>query len=101
MIIDLAHAVRAGSAPDELVTHDVPGEVRRLIQKRLDLTEGWLTRDASFINLGAHPLAMVALLLDFEEAFGIDIPDDEATKIQTFGEAISAIEKLVRAQRSA
>jgi acyl carrier protein len=89
------------ASEDGLVTKDVPGEVRRLIHKWIDVTEDRLTLDASLIDLGADSLAMVDLLLDFEEEFWIDIPDDEAPKIRTVGEAIDAVEKLVRARASA
>ena len=82
------------------MTDDVPAEVRRVIQKWIDVAEDRLTLDASLMDLGADSLAMVDLLLDFEEEFGIDIPDDEAAKILTVGEAIDAVEKLLRAQSS-
>ena len=82
------------------MTNNVPGEVRRVIQKWIDVAEDRLTLDASLIDLGADSLAMVDLLLDFEEAFGIEIPDDDAAKIRTVGEAIDAVEKLLRARGS-
>jgi|HubBroStandDraft_1064217.scaffolds.fasta_scaffold222579_2 acyl carrier protein len=86
---------------DGLVTNDVPDEVRHLILKWIDVAEGRLTLDASLIDLGADSLAMVDLLLDVEATFEIEIPDDEAAKILTVGDAIGAVEKLVRAQRPA
>jgi acyl carrier protein len=82
------------------VTNDIAAEVRRVIQKWIDVAEDRLTLDASLIDLGADSLAMVDLTLDFEETFKIEITDDEAAKILTVGEAIAAVEKLVRTQRS-
>jgi acyl carrier protein len=81
------------------MTNDVAAEVRRVIQKRLDVAQDRVTLDASLIDLGADSLTMVDLLLDFEEEFNVEIPDDEALKILT--EAIGAIEKLVLARASA
>jgi acyl carrier protein len=77
---------------------DIPGEVRRGVSKRLDVAEDRVKPDASFIDdLGADSLALVDLTLAFEEMFDIDIPDEEADKIRTVRDAITAVEKCVRA----
>jgi acyl carrier protein len=66
-----------------LSTNDVPGEGRRLNQKWIDVAEGRLTLDASLIDLGADSLVL-------RKEFGVDIPDDEAAKTPTVGQAIGA-----------
>ncbi len=89
------------ASEDAAVTKDIPGEVRRLVQRRIDVAEDRLTLEASFTDLGADSFAMFEMTLDFEVAFGIEIPDDEATKMRTVGDAIRAVEKLVREQHLA
>jgi acyl carrier protein len=81
------------------VTNDVPGEVRRLILKWVDVAEDRLRLNTALIDLGADSLAMMDLLLDVEATFEIEIPDDEAAKLLTVGDAIGAVQNLVRAQR--
>jgi acyl carrier protein len=83
------------------VTNDISGQIRGLIAKRLQVREAGIAPAAALADLGADSIAMMDLLMDFESAFGIEIPDDEASKIRTVGEAIGAIEKLVLAKRSA
>jgi|HubBroStandDraft_1064217.scaffolds.fasta_scaffold00828_4 acyl carrier protein len=83
------------------VVTDVPDEIRRVIQDRLDVAGDRVTLDASFMSdLGADSLALVDLTLAIEEAFDIEIPDEEADKIQTVREAVACIEKHIRAERS-
>lgn len=53
-----------------------------------------VTRETSFVNdLGADSLDTVELVMEFEEEFNINIPEEAAEKIQTVGEAIDYIEK--------
>ena len=55
-----------------------------------------ITRDMHFVNdLGADSLDTVELVMDLEEEFDINIPEDAADKIQTVGQAIDHIEQLV------
>jgi acyl carrier protein len=83
------------------VTEDVPHEIRRVIQDRLDVAEERVTLNASFLNdLGADSIALLELTLAFEEAFDIEIPDGEADKIRTVREAVVSIQKHVQARRS-
>jgi acyl carrier protein len=83
------------------VTRDVYDEIRRVIQKRLDVAEERVTLDASFHDdFGADSLALVDLTLAIEEAFDIEIPDDDAYRIQTVRDAINAVEKRVLARRA-
>ncbi len=52
-----------------------------------------MTREASFVvDLGADSLDTVELVMAFEEEFGIEIPDDAAETIQTYGDAVKFIE---------
>lgn len=75
---------------------EIADRVREIIAEQLmaDLEE--VTDDASFVDdLGADSLDTVELIMEFEDEFGIEIPDEDAEKIQTVGEAIAYIEKLV------
>ena len=84
------------------MTETVPDEIRRVIQKRLEVSEDLVTLDASFHNdLGADSLALMDLTLAIEEAFDIEITDEEADKIRTVREAVDTIERHVRERRSA
>jgi acyl carrier protein len=51
-------------------------------------------------HLGADSLTLVNLTLTFEEAFDIEIPDEEADRIRTVQDAVSTVERYVRARRS-
>jgi acyl carrier protein len=83
------------------VAEDVPEAIRRVIEKRLEVTGDRVTLDASFRNdLGADSLALVDLTLAIEEAFDIEISDDEADRIRTVREAVATIEKHVQARRA-
>jgi acyl carrier protein len=80
---------------------DIPGEVRRLVCKRLEVAEDRVKPEASFMgDLGADSLALVELTLVFEETFDIDIPDEEAQKMRTVRDAILSVEKYRREQPS-
>jgi acyl carrier protein len=83
------------------VVTDVPSKIRLVIQRRLEVAEDRVTLDASFLNdLGADSLARVDLTRAIEEAFDIEIPDEDAYKIQTVRDAIDAVEERLRARRS-
>ena len=73
---------------------DVREKVKQIIVEQLSVNPEELTDDASFIeDLGADSLDIVELVMEFEEKFGIDIPDEKAEKISTVGEAIKYIEE--------
>jgi acyl carrier protein len=79
---------------------DIPGDVRRLVCKRLDVAEDRVKLEASFIDdLDADSLAIVELTLVFEETFDIEIPDEEADRMRTVRDAIISVERNLRAQR--
>lgn len=71
---------------------DIADRVRKIVVEHLDVEEDKVVEAASFIDdLGADSLDTVELVMAFEEEFGIEIPDDAAEKIQTFGDAVSFI----------
>ena len=73
---------------------DVKSKVISIIVDKLGVDEGEVTNEASFTNdLGADSLDTVELIMEFEEEFGIEIPDDDAEKITTVGSAVEYIEK--------
>jgi len=83
------------------VTNQGPEEVRRVIQKRLDVAEDRISLDACFReDLGADSLALRDLTLALEEAFDIEIPDDHADKIRTVRDVVDYIGKQVQRRRS-
>lgn len=72
----------------------VEEKVREIIVKQLGVTPEEVTLEASFIeDLGADSLDTVELVMEFEEAFGLEIPDEEAEKITKVSEAIEYIKK--------
>jgi acyl carrier protein len=72
---------------------DVEKKVTEIICEQLSVEESEVNRPASFIEtLNADSLDIVELVMAFEEAFEIEIPDDEAEKIRTVGDAITYIE---------
>ena len=72
---------------------NVPQKVKQIIVEQLGVDEAQVDDTASFIDdLGADSLDIVELVMAFEEAFDIDIPDEDAEKITTVKEAVSYIE---------
>ena len=72
---------------------EVAERVKAIIVDKLSVEETEATSEASFTNdLGADSLDTVELIMEFEKEFGISIPDDQAEKITTVGDAIAYIE---------
>lgn len=72
---------------------DIKSRVISIIVDKLGVEESEVTPTASFTNdLGADSLDTVELIMEFEKEFNIAIPDDQAEKIVTVGDAISYIE---------
>ncbi|MCD4744783.1 MAG: acyl carrier protein [Bacteroidales bacterium] len=72
---------------------DISTRVKAIIIDKLGVDENEVTPEASFTNdLGADSLDTVELIMEFEKEFNIAIPDDQAEKIGTVGEAIAYIE---------
>lgn len=71
----------------------VAEKVKAIIVDKLGVDESEVNTEASFTNdLGADSLDTVELIMEFEKEFNIAIPDDQAEKISTVGEAVSYIE---------
>ena len=69
---------------------DVEKKVKEIIVSKLGVDEAQITPEASFINdLGADSLDTVELVMEFEKAFNVQIPDEDAEKISTVGDAIN------------
>lgn len=75
---------------------DIASRVKAIIVDKLAIVdESEVTGEASFTNdLGADSLDTVELIMEFEKEFDIQIPDDQAEKIGTVGQAIEYIENL-------
>ncbi len=72
---------------------DISSKVKSIIVDKLGVEEKEVTPTASFTNdLGADSLDTVEIIMEFEKEFNIAIPDDQAEKIATVGDAISYIE---------
>ena len=73
---------------------DTKSKVVAIIVDKLGVDEAEVTIEASFTNdLGADSLDTVELIMEFEKEFNMAIPDEEAEKINTVGDAVSYIEK--------
>jgi acyl carrier protein len=75
------------------IMSEFESRVKAIIVDKLGVDEAEVVATASFTNdLGADSLDTVELIMEFEKEFGINIPDDQAEKIATVGDAISFIE---------
>ena len=69
-------------------------KVKQIVVEQLGVDEAEVTPSASFVDdLGADSLDTVELVMAFEEAFDIEIPDEDAAKIRTVKDAIEYIDK--------
>ena len=75
---------------------DIADRVRKIVVEHLNVDAEKVTEKASFIDdLGADSLDQVELVMAFEEEFSVEIPDDAAESIQTFGDAVNFLTKAV------
>ncbi len=75
---------------------NVAEKIKQIVSEQLGVDEGEVTATASFVDdLGADSLDTVELVMAFEEAFEIEIPDEDAEKIRTVQDAITYVEKKV------
>ena len=73
---------------------DIADRVKKIVVEHLGVEAEKVTESASFIDdLGADSLDTVELVMAFEEEFGLEIPDEDAEKIVTVGDAISYIKE--------
>lgn len=78
----------------------VEDKVKQIVSEQLGVDEGEVTPSASFVDdLGADSLDVVELVMAFEEAFDIEIPDEDAEKIKTVQDAIDYIDKKAKVSR--
>ncbi|MCS6795484.1 MAG: acyl carrier protein [Raineya sp.] len=79
---------------------NVKQTVLEILKEKLDLPESVLTMEANFIkDLGVDSLDYIEVVMAFEQAFGINIPDTDTEKMRTVGAAIDYIEeRLASAQ---
>ena len=72
-------------------------KIREIIVDKLGIEESEITDSASFTNdLGADSLDTVELIMEFEKEFNVSIPDEEAEKIQTVGDAVTYLKDNVK-----
>ena len=77
---------------------DYSEKVKDIIEKELGVEREKLTNEASFIeDLGADSLDIVELVMEFEKEFNIDIPDEDAEKLRTVGDALKYLNEKVGA----
>jgi acyl carrier protein len=73
-------------------------KVKEIIEKELGVERDKLTDDANFIeDLGADSLDIVELVMEFEKEFNIDIPDEDAEKLKTVGDAMKYLNTKIAA----
>ena len=76
---------------------DIESKVKAIIVDKLGVDEAEVKNEASFANdLGADSLDTVELIMEFEKEFQIQIPDDQAEKMSTVGDAVAYIEANVK-----
>ncbi len=76
-----------------MASQGIEDKVREIIVEQLSVKPDDISADASFVDdLGADSLDQVELVMKFEEDFDVEIPDEDAEKIQTVRDAISYIE---------
>jgi len=76
---------------------DIKSRVIAIIVDKLGVDQGEVNMEASFTNdLGADSLDQVELIMEFEKEFNIAIPDDQAEKISTVGQAVDYISANVK-----
>ena len=79
-----------------MTTAEIEAKVKAIIVDKLGVDENEVKSEASFANdLGADSLDTVELMMEFEKVFSISIPDDQAEKISTVGDAIAYITNAI------
>jgi len=76
---------------------DIPKKVTEILVDKLGIAESEITPDANFVkDLGIDSLDYAEIVMEFEQAFDIRIPDDDAEKLQTFGQAVKYIQAKIK-----
>lgn len=75
---------------------EIESKVKKIVSEQMNVPEAEITRETAFVtDLNADSLDTVELVMEFEEEFELNIPDEEAEKIQTVGQAIDYIKSHV------
>lgn len=83
------------------MAQDVEGKVKEIVVEQLSVDPEQVTLQASFVNdLGADSLDTVELVMALEEEFDLEIPDEEAEKIATVGQAVEYIKTKLQEKKS-
>ncbi len=76
---------------------DVQKKISSILTDKLGINASEITPDASFVkDLGIDSLDYAELVMEFEQTFDIKIPDDDAEKMQTIGQAVAYIESKLK-----
>lgn len=76
---------------------DVQQKIHAILIDKLGIPDSQITPDASFVrDLGIDSLDYAELVMEFEQTFDIRIPDDDAEKMQTIGQAVAYIQSKVK-----
>ena len=77
-------------------SEEIEAKIKSIVAGQLGKDEAEITRESSFVNdLNADSLDTVELVMEFEDEFDVTIPDEEAEKIQTVGQAIDYVKNYV------
>ncbi|MEW5883846.1 MAG: acyl carrier protein [Armatimonadota bacterium] len=77
-------------------------KVKKAVVEQLDVREEEITEESTFVqDLGADSLEVVEIVMALEEAFNIEIPDDEVDQIKTVGDAVNFIESKLKEKAGA
>ncbi len=92
--LNTAHAERETDLWGGAVVSEIEEKVIDIVCKKLSVDKAKVTLETSFINdLQADSLDLVELVMELEDAFGMQIPDEEAEKIQTVGDAVKYVQE--------
>lgn len=94
--VDFHHLTSNFKPLSEAYMPDIQKKITSILTDKLGIPESEITPDASFVkDLGIDSLDYAELVMEFEQTFDIKIPDDDAEKMQTIGQAVKYIhEKL-------
>lgn len=89
------HLIHLRNLP--LLMQDIPKKVTEILVEKLGIAQSEITPDANFVkDLGIDSLDYAEIVMEFEQTFDIRIPDDDAEKLQTFGQAVKYIQEKLR-----
>src|SRR5688500_11984532 len=90
-----SHLIHLRNLP--LPMQDIPKKVTEILVEKLGIAQSEITPDANFVkDLGIDSLDYAEIVMEFEQTFDIRIPDDDAEKLQTFGQAVRYIQDKVK-----